>query len=533
MQLDWIPSTQRFTLTIDDPSARFRLMQEHGFNWSRVDGLLYTDVDYAAVGFWDHATWEAKLQLEALHAEIASSWALSSGVHIKCPPDKELAPFQRAGVEYALRRRNTLIGDQPGLGKTMQAICYANEIGARRVLVLCPAAIRLQWCLRIREWTTMRWPFVVYPILSGKHGVHPDAEWTVVSYDLARTPAIWRALVASKAFDLLVLDEGHYLKTVDALRTRTVFGGGEDPVSDPLASRAGAILDLSGTPLPNRPREAYTAARGLCFEAIDFMSEDRFAYRFNPSSQGETESGSIYVREESGRQGELQSRLRGNFMVRRLKRDVLPQLKMPTIEVVHVEETGEVRKALEAERLLDLDPNRLEGVSSEIIGQISTVRRMMGMAVAPLAAQYVETLLDSGEERVFLAAYHTGVIAYLAKALARFHPGIIDGSTPPQRRPQIVEAFERGRLLIGQILAIGTGTDGLQQACSRGVCAEPDWVPGVNEQLVNRLDRMGQKDKVLFSFLCPQGSFSERVLGTSLYKADDIDKVLDRKVTAA
>ena len=539
MILDYVASTQAFTLAVetDDPSVIADLKLEHGLDRSTTASrgnhhLLFTREPYAAASFWECATPAAKGQLFELQQTIEASWAKDTGAHIKCPPDQELAGFQKAGIEYALGRRNTLIGDQPGLGKTMQAICFANEIGAKRVLCIVPANIRLQWVKKIREWTTMRWPFTVYPILTGKHGVHPDAAWTIVSYDLARSEPIWRAL-AKGTYDLLILDEGLYLKTVDALRTRTVFGGGDDPIAAPLASRAGAILDLTGTPLPNRLREAYTAARGLCFEAIDFLSEDRFRKRYNPSAQIENSQGDLITIEKSGRHGELQNRLRSNFMVRRLKADVQPQLKLPLLEVVHVEETGEVRKALEAERLLDIDPNDLEGIDTTVLGQIATVRRMMGLAVAPLAAEYVDMLLAGGEEKVFLVAYHTQVLDILEAKLARWKPMRIDGSTLPGRRQKIVDDFKlpgRG-LLIGQILAVGTGTDGLQECCSRGVAAEPDWVNGVNEQVINRLDRMGQKYQVLFSFLVAQNSFGERVLGTALKKGKEVDKGLDRRIS--
>lgn len=537
MQLDWVESTGRFLLWVDPRVCNpHTLMEEHGFDLSKPASTperacLFTADEYCAVSFWEHATPAAMQKLVKLQTEIERSWALDTGAHIKCPPDQELAGFQKAGVEYALRRQHTLIGDQPGLGKTMQAICFCNEINAKRVLCIVPAAVRGQWVKKIREWTTMRWPFTVYPIITGKHGVHPDAEWTVVSYDLARSPPIWRAL-AKLTFDAIIIDEGHYLKTIDALRTRAVFGGGEEPVADPLASRAGAVLDLTGTPLPNRLREAYTAARGLCFEAIDWMSEDSFRYRYNPSAVIENRNGDLITIEESGRHGELQNRLRGNFMVRRLKKDAQPQLKLPLLEIVHVEETGEVRKALEAERLLDIDPNDLEGLDFELFGEIATVRRLMGVAVAPLAADYVDLLLQGGEDKVFLAAYHHQVMDILETRLAKYHPLRIDGGTSPARRAKAIEEFSTPgrRLLIGQITAIGTGTDGLQAYCSRGVAAEPDWVDGVNEQVINRLDRMGQAYQVLFSFLVAPNSFGERVLGRALEKGKQTHKALDRKM---
>lgn len=539
MKLDFWPNTGRFTLEVPRNEADIRvLMEEHGLDLSLslstpATAVLFTPEPYAAVAFWQHATERAQAELLDLHTRIAASWADTSDAHIDCPPDQELAPFQKAGVAYALGRNSTLIGDQPGLGKTMQAICFANEIKARRVLVICPANIRLQWVARINTWTTMRWPYTVHAILHGRHGVHPSAAWTVVSYDLARTGPIWKAL-AEGLYDLLILDEGHNLKTIDAARTRTVFGRHDEApqVAAALSSRCGAILDLTGTPLPNRPREIYTAARGLCWDAVDWLSEDKFTSRFNPSVQRETEEGKIWIDERTGRHGELQARLRANFMVRRMKRTVLPQLKLPVLDIVHVEETGAVKAALKAEKLLDIDPENLDGLDMKTFGSVSTVRREMGIAIAPFAAEYVNMVLEGGEEKVVVFAWHTQVVDILMRKLAKYGPLKIDGSTAPSRKPKIVAEFKapNKRLLIGNILSLGTGTDELQEVCQRGIAAECSWVPGDNEQAIDRLDRMGQKGTVLFDFLVAKGSYSEHVLGSSLRKRQNTHKALDAQI---
>lgn len=539
MILDFHSSTGYFTLQVQRNEASVRdLMTVHGLDFSTAkstpgEAWLMTKESYAAAAFFESATPAAREQLLDMQQRIDKSWALSSSRHVAVPADKELSPFQIAGVDYAMAMGNTLIGDQPGLGKTMQAIALANEMQAERVLVLCPANIRLQWCAKIRAWTTMQYPFTVYPILSGRRGVHPRAEWTVVSYDLARSEVIWRQL-AQGSYDLIVLDEAHALKTIDAARTRAVFGrhDGHQMPAQALAERASRVLALTGTPLPNRPREAYTLGRGLCWDAFDWMSEARFTDRFNPSEQRETPDGKIYIDERSGRHHELQARMRANFMVRRLKRDVLPQLKVPFLDIVHVEETGAVKQALAAEKLLDIDPEDMAGLDMTIRGQVSTVRRMMGLAIAPRAADYVEMLLDGGEEKVVVFAWHIEVLDILMKKLARFRPLRIDGHTPAARKPVIVSEFAKpgNRLLIGNILSMGTGTDGLQEACQRGVAAEASWVAGDNEQMVDRLDRMGQQGQVLFDFLVAPDSFSEHVLGSSLRKRKITHTALDARV---
>ena len=128
-------------------------------------------------------------------------------------------------------------------------------------------------------------------------------------------------------YDVLILDEVHYLKTIDSSARAFVFVS-EEKIR--CSRRPGLkCRTLSGTPLPNRPREAYASGpAALNFDSIDFMSEDRFS-RFNPSvtRDGLRADGSpyIYVDERTGRHAELQNRLRANFMkVRHLKRDVIP-----------------------------------------------------------------------------------------------------------------------------------------------------------------------------------------------------------------
>lgn len=540
MKLDYSPAKRVFILHVPRGEAEPTvIMEEHGLDFSAPDStpheaILFTREPYAAVAFFQYATPAAQDALLRLQTGIKASWALQSDAHIDCPADQELWGFQKAGVEYAMQRTNTLFGDPPGLGKTAQAICLANEQRAKRVLVLCPASIRLQWVQMIRRWSTMPWPYTVYPILKGSHGVHPTAQWTVVSYDLARSPAIWKAL-AEGLYDLLVLDEGHYLKTIDSARTRSVFGGGDHPVAGAISDRSGSVVALTGTPLPNRPREAYTLSRGLCFDAIDWMSEDSFTTRFNPSKliTGERGDGTpyTYVDERSGRHGELQARLRYNFMVRRNKQDALPQLQLPLFDIVHIEETGAIRAALAAERMLDINPENLEGANAETLGHVATVRRMMGVAMAPGVADYIETILDGGEDKVVLFGHHTEVLNILQERLGKYGLVRIDGNTSAPQKLKRVQIFQRDqsvRICLGNTISMGTGTDGLQEVCRHAVLAEPDWTPGNNQQAVDRLDRGGQNNQVQADFLVARGSYSERVLASSLRKNQTTHKALDR-----
>lgn len=543
MQLDYNPAKERFFARIDRRTEGHLirdLMHEHGFNASLPrstpqEAVLFTAEPYVALTFWDHATPAARAELAALHTAVEGSWAKDSKANIRCPADQTLEPFQRAGVAFAMAREHTLIGDQPGLGKTMQAICIANEMRARSVLVIVPANIRLQWMKRIREWTTMPWGYVTHPILSSRDGVNPNAHWTIVSYELASHEAIGSAL-AGMRFDLLILDEAHYVKNSGTRRTRAIFGGGEDRTFEAIFTRAAKTVALTGTPLPNRPREAFVLARHLCWESIDWSSEQAFRERFNPSSERETKDGRIYVDERVGHTAELYNRLRANFMVRREKHGpngVLKQLKLPVYDLVYVEKTGPVKKALEAERLLDIDPSQLTGAfTHKNMGQIAAARRLMGIAMAPQAADYIDMLILGGEEKLVVFAWHIDVLNIFQKRFQKHGVLRIDGSTSAKAKDRIATEFQtndRVKVLIGNMLSMGTGTDGLQAVCNHAIIAEPDWVPGNNQQAFDRLDRSGQKRQVLGDILVAPGSLAEKVLASALRKGRVTNNVLDER----
>lgn len=550
MILDFIEKTGAYIVRVPrkDSVVIQELVRQHGLDFSTSastaqEAVLFTREAYAAAAFWQHATPRAQQALGQIHTEIEASWALDSGSNFLVPSDKELWKYQKADLDYALRRRNTLIGDQPGLGKTPTAIVFCNEVcrdlprgRAPRILVLCPANIRRQWEQRIMEWTTFRWPTMIYRIDRASQGVHPTAQWTVVSYDLARVESLWKAL-AKGHYDVLILDEAHYLKTMDARRTRTVFGGGTEAIACALASKSERILALTGTPLPNRPREAYVLGRNLCWDAFDWCSEDTFKERFNPSRRIEIPDGKggtkVAVDERSGRHQELQARLRSNFMCRHLKREVMPWLKMPVFDLIQMEETAAVKQALRAESLLDIDPENLEGADMSVMGQIAAVRKMMGIAMAPQVADYVNMLVDGGEEKLVVFYWHIEVGNIFENKLKQHGIAKIDGGTSPAKREREKTRFIKDpncQILIGNLQAMGVGTDGLQEVAWHALIAEPDWTPGNNIQAFDRLDRGGQARTVQGDICVAPNSLAEKILASALRKMAVTHNSLDKRM---
>ena len=490
---------------------------------------------YAALAFADIADARARAVLAPLWDRYHASLALDAADPGGLPDGEALLPFQRAGVRYALEDGHVLITDEMGLGKTVQALAVANLTGARRILILCPASVLLQWRAAVRRFLLP--PNSTFLITSAKHGVHPTARVTLISHDRCRGEIGDK--LAATPWDLAVMDECHYFRNYSAARTVAVLGSrdqGHKGARPGVIRNAAKIIGLTGTPLPNRPRECYTLARALDWQAVDFMSEDAFQFRFNPSAtmttvnpSGETKT---FVIEKTGRLSELQARLRSNFMVRRLKKDAAPQMPEKNYSLVQVSNRG-TEEIVKAERLLDIDPDAMEASQVLLDGHIAALRAQMGLAKAPLVVDYVRGLLEGSDDALVVFAWHRPVIMHLLEKLASFRPVVVHGGTSPRQRQEACATFAndpRCRVFIGQLQSAGTGVDGLQTRAWRAVFAEPSWVPGENEQCVDRLHRIGQVWPVQADFLVAPESLDERVIGRAISKIRVAHVALDRRL---
>lgn len=500
---------------------------------SRQEAVLFTPNPYAVADLAADVP-----ELAAYRREIDLSRALDGPDYSRsCPPGKNLWDYQRATLAYLLARNGGIDGDQPGLGKTPTAIVYCNVKQAQRVLVVVPASVRIQWGERIREWSTI--PNVkVSVMLKVKDGIHPNAHYQVISYDSARNPAIIRAIAQSE-WDVLICDEAHKMKNIDALTTRAVLGNtrGEyqhGEIKMPaIAKYCRDKVALTGTLLLNRPSECYVLFRHFDHEAIDFLSEQDFKDRYNKQADMKTIEGKRFKLESTSLESELQNRLRVNIMARHEKKDVLRFMKPPRYSIVSCEENGAVKSALDVEGMLGLSLDEIQTTKDfEILGHIAEARRLMGEALAPQIISYAEDFLEGSEEKLVIFGWHKSVLDLFEAGLSRFGTVRIDGSKSAVARQKAVDDFvnlAHKRVTIANLLAGGEGVDGLQKVCSRCYLAEPDWVPARNEQGVARLDRIGQEELVNAEIFVAPGSISEKILVRALEKMNVIHRVLDAK----
>lgn len=425
-----------------------------------------------------------------------------------------LYPYQAAGVEcmseqFALGRANMLLADQPGLGKTPQTARLADVMGWKNLLVICPASLRLNWVREIERWRKAGSEPVA--VLDSKRFPKPGCT-VVVSYDIFVRPH-WADVLSLYPFDALVCDESHYLKNIDAKRTKAILG------KEGLYKQIRNTLLLSGTPIPNRAHELFKIVKLFAKEAFPWSYWD-FCGRYHQYVLDGKPRG-------SRNEDDLYTRLRGSgFMLRRRKEDVLKDLPPKTHQLVVFPADGSTRKVLQREREFSAQEIIQHGVP--VGTSLPEVRREMGIAKAPVCASYVAGLLDGGLEKVVCAAHHTDVIARIAHDLREYGVVVVQGDTRPRKRQEAVDRFQTDpqvRVFVGQLTAAGTGIT--LTAASDVVFVEASWVPGENEQMLDRCHRIGQVSPVLAHYLVVEGSLDAKILGTAAGKAEGIAKIMD------
>lgn len=452
-----------------------------------------------------------------------------------------LRDYQQSGVDWMCTQlrchKAVMLADEMGLGKTLQALRAADRRGAERVLIVCPAGARRVWQAEIKRWLP-GWSSRVVLVEPGtnladiKRGLDRLQCVLIVGYDefSARTSQLANHL-RSRRFDLLILDEAHYLKN-PSNRTLALYGAkGSGTGVQAIVSK---VILLTGTPTPNHAGELWQHYRTFWPETLKGAThrvlsqtqfEDRFTrYRDTPFGRQVTGSKNQTI---------LRHALQG-MVLRRRKDEVLTEL--PPLILQDIPLIGGplsnwiVRISPEVRAIAARLNYGFEHASDDELLKtlrnpdtaVATVRRELGvMKVGPAIAWVQERMASVDKLLVF--AWHHDVIEGLRKGLLEFDPVVVTGNTTPNARALAVEDFQRSsgtRIFIGQILAAGTAVT--LTAASEVAMVEPSWVPGENQQAIARAHRLGQRDSVLASFLYLPGTLDERIMTVFRRKAHEI-----------
>ena len=435
----------------------------------------------------------------------------------------ELYPFQKEGVKFLTSRRSALLADVPGLGKTVQALKAVERINAQKVLVVCPAIVKLNWEREIRTW--LKNPGKIQIIQKRSDSPDPTARFIIINYDLLISPSIFKTLIRM-SFGVGIFDESHFLKNRTAKRTKAVLLRGG------VASRCAYKYFLTGTPVLNRPVELYPVLKAAAPHIIEpYTSFDSFARRYC----GAYWDGFQLVATGATNMDELCAKLSGGpnaFMLRRRKEEVLKDLPAKQYQMISLPAAdAKTKEIVKKEFTFSRDDARAVDISGT--AEISILRHQLALSKLPMCIEHIKEVLES-EPKVVVFAYHRDVIEKLWSSLLEYIPCVITGATSALKRQDAINAFQTEplcRVFIGQIQAAGVGIT--LTAASTVIFVESSWVPGEIEQAVDRCHRIGQKDSVLAQFLVIKDSLEEFMIKTIIEKREVIERIVDQDPSVA
>ena len=383
----------------------------------------------------------------------------------------DLYPYQEVGVKYILHQGKVLLGDEMGLGKTIQAIATMVSLkntGATHFMVICPASVLSNWCREIQKRSKLR-AIAVY----GPDKISSYNQWfenggvAVTTYETIGQLLIYDGL----HFDLLVVDEAHYIKNPKAARSKnTTF----------LCGLATRILFMTGTALENRVEEMINLISVLRPDIAQTLvgiealaSAPEFRKKIVPV---------YYRRKREEVMNELPE-----------KTEVKEWCTLGNIERSKYERSARERRYMDMRRVSwDVDDLNLSSKASRL-------------------KEIIEEAQSEGRKILVFSFFRETLFA-VCSCLGNRCLGPINGSVSPARRQEIIDEFTNasaGTVLVAQIQAGGTGLN--IQAASVVVICEPQFKPSIENQAISRAYRMGQSRNVLVYRLLSENTIDERI----------------------
>jgi hypothetical protein len=459
------------------------------------------------------------------------------------PEGLELMPHQGQVVAAAAAGHRTfLLADEPGLGKTAEALLAAEAANAYPLLVVVPSVVKTNWAREAARWTPHRPATVVQ---GDGEAVDGFADIVVLNYEVLDRHMGW---LGDFDFRGMVVDEAHFIKNKTSQRSQRVLA-----LSDRIRSRATRplLMALTGTPLINDIDDFRAIWQFLGWiddsKPLDELTDALEDIGLTPADRG------FYA---AARQCVIDLGI-----VRRRKLDVAADIPARRIADLPVELDGRVGRSIRAaEKNLvgrmvaqyrTALANRssdaaVEGIDHDLVRRVAqselkdtttsqsgenvfTMMRRIGQAKAELAADYATQLARSAGKVVFFAK-HIDVMDAAEETFAR--EGVrfssIRGDQTPTVRQANVDAFVNDpdvAIAVCSLTAAGVGLN--LQVASNIVLAELSWTDAEQTQAIDRSHRIGQSEPVTAWRIIAAQTIDARIAGLIDGKAGLAARALD------
>ena len=431
---------------------------------------------------------------------------------------------QKEAIEKLVGNDKYILADDMGLGKTTSTVIASLESDIEKVLIICPASLKINWQREIENYTDKE-----ISIIEGKKW--EPADYTIINYDILKNfhdpkhPE--KSDILNYGFDLIVMDEAHYIQNVKANRTK---------IANSIVKKVGRVWLLTGTPMTSRPMNYYNL-----LDLVDSPVADNwmaYAIRYCAGYQFSVGAKKVWNVTGSSNLEELRDRTKPQVL-RRLKEDIL-DLPEKIITPVHLR-----LKSKEYEKLMGeyYDWYNSSEDSNSLTIQFSKlmmVRQVIAEGKIKDTIELAQNIIDQGK-KVIIFTNFTNTLNQIADHFGKSAVKL-DGKMSKPQRQHSVDEFQNNEkitVFVGNLKAAGVGIT--LTAAEAVIMNDLSFVPSDHSQAEDRAYRYGQKfsvsvyypifentiEGIIYDILSKKKNIFETVMGDNEGKGDVMEEILN------
>ncbi len=421
---------------------------------------------------------------------------------------------QKVAVEKLLANNKFILADDMGLGKTTSAVIASLESKARKILIVCPASLKINWEREIRNYSDRK----VLIVEGRKWGSTFD--YYIINYDIIKNyhttdkseDSDDYKLLVNANFDLAIVDEAHYISNATANRTRLL--------NDVLETIPKVWL-LTGTPMTSRPINYFNLLKIV--ESPLTLNWQSYVRRYCKGYQFNVGNRKVWNTSGASNLDELRERTK-NLVLRRMKTDIL-DLPEKIVTPVFVELTSKMYdEELEEFTRISNDKKNEETISVTL-NRLMKIRQLIAYEKIPYTCELIDKCLEQGKKVIVLTNFTMSLDMLHEKY--KKNSVTLDGRMNKDKRQENVDRFQNDdkiKVFIGNIKAAGVGIT--LTAAEVVIMNDLSFVPADHSQGEDRAYRYGQKNSVLVYYPVFENTVEKIIYNILQKKKNVIDQVM-------
>ena len=421
---------------------------------------------------------------------------------------------QKIAIEKLLANNKFILADDMVLGKTTSTVIASLESDVKKVLIVCPASLKINWKREIelysdenvlivegKKWgSTFKYYIINYDILKNFHTTENTEDSDAYK------------IILNEGFDLAIVDEAHYISNSQAQRTKLL---------NDILAKIPKVWLLTGTPMTSRPINYFNLLKIVNSPLT--LNWKSYVLRYCKGYQFRVGGRKIWNTSGASNLDELREQTKA-VVLRRMKTDIL-DLPEKIISPIWLELKNSFYDDELTEFLRISKENRKKESLTVTLNRLMKLRQLIAIEKVDHTCELIDKVLEQGRKVIVFTNFTMSLDMiyekYGKKAV------VLDGRMSKDRRQQSVDRFQnedKVKVFIGNIKAAGVGIT--LTAADTVIFNDLSFVPADHSQAEDRAYRYGQKNSVLVYYPVFENTIKMTIYNILQKKKEIIDQVM-------